>query len=734
MKKVFKRFPLIRQLDKADCALACIRMINKYYNHPNLFDEENYQYYMGKDGISLDAVIEILNQSNFEVVFGKISITELISEALLPCILHWDKKHFVVLYKIAHPDNIKKTKFYIADPDKGRVAYGYSGFMDYWATLVSSDKDIGIAILLEPKEVNSIRIKKSDVSKGYPIIPFLKQYKPLFLLTFIGILIGGGIQLIFPFLTQSIVDTGIKNNNLNFIIYILFGQFFLIVGNMLTDFFRKWLVLKIGSRFSIKLLYDLINKMMRLPVRFFDSKHIGDLLQRFQDHDKIERFITTHAVNFIFSIITLLVLNVVLAIYSLKIFLIYISGSILYIIWTLFFLEKRKRLNHITFAAKSENQSKYHETIKGINDIKLQNSIEERSDELRAIQDSLYSINLKALKLDQYIETGNIFINELKNIIITFFSAYLVLKGDFTLGIMLSIQYIIGQLNVPVNQSITFIHAAQDAKFSMGRINDLFIKSVENRGSIILSDSQDKSIHLKDISFKYILSDNNVINSINIVIPQRKTTAIVGASGSGKTTLVKLLLKFYEITSGTIQVGTVNLKDVDTYWWRDNCGAVLQDGYIFSASIQHNIATNNDIDKDKLHQAVKIANIDTFIDGLPFGFDTQIGDNGINLSQGQKQRLLIARAIYKDPQFIFFDEATNALDANNEKVIVDNLSKFLVDKTAVIVAHRLSTVRNADLILVMDNGNIVEKGIHEELIAKKDYYYKLIKNQLELGL
>lgn len=734
MKTILNRFPVIRQLDKADCALACLRMINKYYNLPNLFDENNYQYYMSKDGISLDAVIEILKQSNYNIVFGKISIEDLIKEALLPCILHWDKKHFVILYKVSYPHNIRKIKFHIADPDKGRVIYNYTDFMNSWATLANAEKNLGIAILLEPKNINSIKFKKTGTFNGYPIIPFLKQHKVLFLLTFIGILIGGGIQLIFPFLTQSIVDIGIKDNNLKFIVYILFGQFFLIVGNMLTDFFRKWLVLKIGSRFSIKLLYDLINKMMKLPIRFFDSKHIGDLLQRFQDHDKIERFITTHAVNFIFSIITLLALGIVLAIYSLKIFLIYITGSSLYIIWTLFFLERRKKLNYIAFAAKAENQSKYHETIKGINDIKLQNSIEKRSEEFKAIQENLYSVNLKALKLDQYIETGNIFISELKNIIITFFSAYLVLRGDFTLGIMLSIQYIIGQLNVPINQSITFIHASQDAKLSMNRINDLFIKKTENTGFIVLSNNQDKSIHLNNLSFKYILSDNDVLNCINIVIPEKKTTAIVGASGSGKTTLVKLLLKFYEISSGTIKIGSVNLNNIDTYWWRENCGAVLQDGYIFSDSILQNIVANNNIDKNKLHHAVKIANIDTFIDSLPFGFDTLIGDNGINLSQGQKQRLLIARAIYKDPEFIFFDEATNALDANNERIIVNNLSKFLVDKTAIIVAHRLSTVKNADLILVMDNGNIVEKGTHEELIARKDYYYKLIKNQLELGI
>jgi len=732
--KLPKKFAVIRQLDKADCALACLRMINKFYDLPNVFDEDNYQYYLCKDGISLDSVVEIIKQNNFEVVSGKISLEKLMEEALLPCILHWDRKHFVVLYKITIFKNTNKTKFYIADPDKGRVAYNYSDFVDLWAFFSINGDNSGVVILLEPKNINPINNVIKHKPNKYPIMPFFKRYKSLFYLTLVGILIGSCIQLIFPFLTQSIVDVGIKDNNLKYIIYILLGQFFLIVGNMLTDFFRKRLVLKIGSKFSIHLLYDLINKMMKLPIRFFDSKHIGDLLQRFLDHDKIERFITTHIANFVFSAISLIVFSVVLAIYSLKIFLIYVIGSIFYIVWTLFFLDRRKKLNYIIYAVKSENQSKYHETIKGINDIKLQNSIKKRSDELQLIQESLYNTNLKLLQLEQYIETGNVFINELKNIIITFFSAYLVLKGDFTLGIMLSVQYIIGQLNVPINQSITFIHAMQDAKFSMNRINDVFVKKTENKGFLRLTKEQDKSVYFNNLSFKYILSDNFILNNINIVIPHKKTTAIVGVSGSGKTTLIKLMLKFYDVSSGTIKIGSVNLNDIDTYWWRDSCGAVLQDGYIFSDSIANNIATNDNVEKDKLFNAVKIANIDTFIDKLPFGFETQIGDNGINLSQGQKQRLLIARAVYKNPDFIFFDEATNSLDANNEKVIVDNLSDFLVGKTAIIVAHRLSTVKNADLILVMDNGEIVEMGTHEELIVKKKQYYNLIKNQLELGL
>lgn len=729
--RLFNPFPLVRQLDKSDCALACLQMICRYYHLSDHFDENNYQYYTSKDGISLDAVVDIAKLKGFDVICGKISLEQLRNEALLPCILHWDRKHFVVLYKISYRGN--KLRFKIADPDRGKIEISYNEFLKYWCLCSNDESNIGIVVLLEPDKIIKSDGEKIKFVDRYSFTPFFNKYKKLAFLILVGTLIGGAIQMVFPFLTQSIVDVGIQNNNLKFITFVLSGQLILITSNMINDFFRRWLVLKLGSKFSIQLLSDLINKLLKLPVRFFDSKHIGDLLQRFQDHDKIERFVTTHFVNFVFSVVTLLVLGFVLAIYNMKIFVVFFIGSLLYIIWTLSFLKKRKRLNHIQFSVRAVGQSKYHEIIKGITEIKLQNYMETTTKEIEVIERDLYDVNMKTLKLEQYIESGNVFINEFKNLIITFFSSYLVIKGEFTLGVMLSIQYIIGQLNVPVNQFITFIGGFQDAKLSLNRMNDVFIKKSEIAGTVRLPKETGESIILENLYFKYISSGTYVLENINIELPFGKVTAIVGASGSGKTTLIKLLLKLYQQTSGTIKIGLNNLNDVDTFWWRSCCGAILQEGYIFSDSIKNNILMDNQYDEVDFQKAVGIANLNIFIDELPFKFDTIIGDNGINLSQGQKQRILIARAIYKNPDFLFFDEATNSLDANNEKEIVESLNIYLKNKTAFIVAHRLSTVKNADLILVLDKGRIVEQGNHDALVHRKGYYYELIKNQLELG-
>jgi len=734
---MLKKIKLVRQLDKMDCALACLKMVAKFYEINNDFDTESYQYYTSKDGISLNSIIEIAKILNFNVVCGKITIEQLIDEALLPCILFWNKEHYIVLYKITLNRKKEKIKFYIADPDKGKLCYSYEDFMKNWICVEDEKIKLGITILLEPNEHAIIGKKNVYIGNkinNYSIKKFFHKNRKLFILLFLTILIGGVLELVFPFLTKFIVDIGIKNKDLKLIFFILLGQFCLLVGTLVNDFFRKWFILHIGYRFTIQLLSDLMRKMMKLPIRFFESKQIGDILQRLQDHEKIEKFITVYTSNLLFSIVTLISLSVVLVIFNIRIFVIYSIGSIIYVLWVSLFLNKRKLINRKMFTIKSQNQSKFHEIIRGINEIKIQNFNKIKSQEIEKIQEDLYKINIKGLKLDQYLESGNIFFNELKNILITFVSAFLVIKGELTLGMMLSIQYIIGQLNVPINQSITSLYAFQDAKLSMDRINDVFIKKEEKTKGII-NEISSQSIIFSNLYFNYTLSESeNVLENINIIIPHNKITAIVGTSGSGKTTLLKLLLKFYPPNSGTISVGNIDLADLDTYTWREKCGVVLQDGYIFADSIMYNIVLGQIINMDNLFTAAKIANIYDFIISLPFKFETQIGDNGINLSQGQKQRLLIARAIYKNPEYIFFDEATNALDANNEKVIVDNLNRFLEGKTSIIVAHRLSTVKNADLIIVMDKGKIVEYGTHTELLSIGNYYYQLIKNQLELGL
>lgn len=549
----------------------------------------------------------------------------------------------------------------------------------------------------------------------------------------LGVLIGAGIQMAFPILTQWIVDKGIEGGDISFILMVLIGQMALITGNMFNDFFRKVLVLKLGSRFSISLLTDLVAKMLRLPVRFFDSKPMGDFIQRLQDHDKVERFVTVYFVNCVFSLITLLVLGIVLMTYNGYIFLVFVLGSILYIIWTYLFVNKRKTLNYELFAVKAKNQGKYYEILKGITEIKLQNLEQRNRDDIENIQKNLYHTNVKALKIDQYLDVGNVFINELKNILITFLSAYFVIRGDITFGMMMSIQYIIGELNVPIAQFLTFIAGYQDAKLSLDRMNSIFSIDNEEDGGKEAFKPQHGVISVEHLHFKYVMSGNDILHDMNLCLPLGKKIAIVGSSGSGKTTLVKLLLKLYEPTQGKIVVSNTDIKNVKNRLWRNSCGAVLQDGFIFSGTLRENIILEKSFNEERFHQAVSISNVETFAEPLPYKYETRIGDNGMRLSQGQIQRILIARAIYKNPDIFFFDEATNSLDANNEKDILEKLKPILKGKTVFVVAHRLSTVKDADIILVMDHGTIIEQGTHTSLVEKQGYYYQLIRNQLELG-
>jgi ABC-type bacteriocin/lantibiotic exporters, contain an N-terminal double-glycine peptidase domain len=694
-------------------------------------DASEYSYYISKDGISLASVVEIARKNHFEVTCGKVFLEQLTQEVTLPCILYWNRNHFVVLYKISQLHG--KFFFHIADPAKGRVVFSLSEFEQHWSTDTVDSRAQGIVILLEPNgNCQPATVKKRKTGKK-TFLPILLSYKKMLLYLLLGVLIGAGIQMAFPILTQWIVDKGIEGGDISFILMVLIGQMALITGNMFNDFFRKVLVLKLGSRFSISLLTDLVTKMLRLPVRFFDSKPMGDFIQRLQDHDKVERFVTVYFVNCVFSLITLLVLGIVLMTYNGYIFLVFVLGSILYIIWTYLFVNKRKTLNYELFAVKAKNQGKYYEILKGITEIKLQNLEQRNRDDIENIQKDLYHTNVKALKIDQYLDVGNVFINELKNILITFLSAYFVIRGDITFGMMMSIQYIIGELNVPIAQFLTFIAGYQDAKLSLDRMNSIFSIDNEEDGGKETFKPQHGVISVEHLHFKYVMSGNDILHDMNLCLPLGKKIAIVGSSGSGKTTLVKLLLKLYEPTQGKIVVSNTDIKNVKNRLWRNSCGAVLQDGFIFSGTLRENIILEKSFNEERFHQAVSISNVETFAEPLPYKYETRIGDNGMRLSQGQIQRILIARAIYKNPDIFFFDEATNSLDANNEKDILEKLKPILKGKTVFVVAHRLSTVKDADIILVMDHGTIIEQGTHTSLVEKQGYYYQLIRNQLELG-
>ncbi|GAA3638687.1 peptidase domain-containing ABC transporter [Flavivirga jejuensis] len=641
--------------------------------------------------------------------------------------------HYAVLYKI-HNDT-----FYISDPAHGLLKYTKNEFLKYWIGNNAIEETAeGIALLLEPtaKFYDSDFDKdKSHIGFGF-LSRYLFKYKAFLWQLVIGLIAASLLQLIFPFLTQSIVDIGIKNQDIHFIFLILFAQLALFIGKTAIEVVRSWILLHLSARINISLVSDFFIKLMNLPIAFFDTRMTGDILQRINDHKRLERILTTSSLNVLFSMVNLFIFSLVLVYYNLMLFSIFILGSLFYFFWIIIFLKKRRDLDYKRFSEFSQEQSKVIELINGMQEIKLHNAEKQKRWSWEFVQVRLFKVSIEGLALEQYQSVGSGFINELKNILITVLSAKLVIDGEITLGMMLAISYIVGQLNSPITQLISFVREVQDAKISLERLSEIHNKDDEEQQDTekITEISLDSDIELSKTSFKYIGSDQIVLKDLDLTIPANKVTAIVGTSGSGKTTLMKLLLKFYEPNSGQIQLGHYNLQKVSQKTWRQQCGVVMQEGYIFSDTIANNIAVGEDyIDKKKLAYAIDVANIKEFIESLPLSYNTIIGMEGVGISTGQKQRLLIARAIYKNPNFLFFDEATSALDANNEKVIMEKLNTFFENKTVVVIAHRLSTVKNAHQIVVLDKGKIVETGNHQELVSKKGNYYNLVKNQLELG-
>lgn len=654
----------------------------------------------------------------------------------MPCILHWDQKHFVILYKVSK----SRKYFYIADPGRGLVKYTQQEFYHHWISTKSNGEEKGIVMFLNPTDkFGEIQSQELVEKRSFSFLfCYITKYRKYFIQIILGLLLGCVLQLVMPFLTQSIVDIGITHKNINFVWLVLIGELMIVTAKTITDFIRRWLLLHISMRINISLVSDFFIKLLKLPMSFFDTKLMGDLMQRMNDHERIQSFLTSHILSTIFSILSFVVLGIVLLIYNKLIFAIFLIGSLAYGIWITIFLNKRKTLDYEIFELQAANQNKTYQFITTIQEIKLQDCEQRRRWEWEDIQVDLFKAQMKSLKLQQSQETGSIFINELKNILVTVMAATAVIEGEITLGTMLAIQYIVGQLNSPLDQLMSFIYSLQDVKISLERINEIHGNMNEECISNNMSsfgDSEDLSINLKRIDFKYNPhNDDYTLHNISFDIPKGKVTAIVGASGSGKTTLIKLMLGYYPVLSGDILIAGGNIDNYNLKWWRRQCGVVMQDGVIFSESIARNIAVDDgEIDKERLVKAAEIANIHEYIMGLPLKYNTKIGRDGVGLSQGQKQRILIARAVYKNPQFIFLDEATNALDAKNERAIVENLNEFYKGRTVVVVAHRLSTVKNADQIVVLDAGKVVEVGNHSTLIAKQGTYYNLVKNQLELG-
>lgn len=752
-------FPHYHQLDAMDCGPTCLRMIAKYYGRSlslqKLRDASGYS----REGVSFLGVAEAAEGVGFKTLGVKITLDQLLYEAPLPCIIHWQQNHFVVvtppprkgiLRRIFLPNQFRNVVS-LADPGKGLRTLSREEFVQQWSGSQENGQSVGLALLLEPtpdffsgKGVESFSstdhsTHHAGVSLRY-FSQYLWRYKKLLFQLMVGLLVGSGLQLVFPFLTQSIVDIGIQTRNLHFIYVILGAQLMLFASRTVVEFIRSWILLHISIRINLSILSDFLIKLMKLPMSFFDTKMFGDIMQRINDHTRIEQFLTGPALNTLFSVINLFVFGVVLALYSVPIFLVFLLGSVLYGAWVVLFLKERRKLDFRMFDVSSKNQSSLVQLIQGMQEIKLANAEKLKRWEWERIQTRMFRFQSKALALNQYQLAGAFFLNEGKNIIITFLAAKAVVEGQMTLGTMLAVQYILGQLNSPIESLIQFIQAAQSAKISLERLNEIHQMKDDRSGQFTFSP---KSNPLPDgvgmvgrgLTFSYPGAGNvPVLKNMDFVIPKGKVTAIVGASGSGKTTLLKILLKFYDLQKGHLHIDGQPFEFIDASAWRANCGVVMQEGFIFSDSIAQNIALGDENpDWKKLHHACEVANIIDFVYGLPLGMNTQIGAEGNGISQGQKQRLLIARAVYKDPEYLFFDEATNALDANNERVIMQNLNQFFKGRTVVIVAHRLSTVKNADQIIVVDKGEIAEVGTHASLTQQKGNYFELVKNQLELG-
>lgn len=761
------RYKFFRQLDFMDCGPTCLKMVAAHYGRDYSLDYLRANSYITRSGVSLLGISDAAERIGFKTLKAKLSYKQLTEEVPLPCILHWNQEHFVVLYGVKkigwlrrntiHFHKNTQDRLVIGDPGHALVTVDKETFVKCWS---NTNDERGICLLLEPTpEFYQLKEESPSQSTGFKFLfEYLVPYRQYIVQVLIGMLIASVVSMIFPFLTQSLVDYGIQRHNLAFIHLILISQLLLFVGNITVDLIRNWILLHISTRVSVSIISNFLVKLMKLPINFFESKNVGDVSQRIQDHHRIETFLTGATLNTLFSVVNLVIFSIVLGIYSGQLLGIFAIGSIISIAWISIFLNRRKALDYKRFQRMRENQNTVYELITGMQEIKLNNCEKSRRWEWERIQAKLFKINITGLALEQYQEVGSTFVTQLKNILISYIAATLVIDNQITLGVMLSISYIIGQMNGPLSQLMTFMRSVQDAKISLDRLGEIHNKpdeeidedqlsrqpinwSTDDQSSDFQSHLSDidlrhkRGITLKEVSFRYGGPNSSlVLKKLSLFIPEGKVTAIVGTSGSGKTTLLKLLLKFYAATDGEIIVNGSNLTDLSAREWRKSCGTVMQDGYIFSDTIARNIAVDGQkVDEDRLWDAVRVANLQDYLRKIPLGFTTKIGNTGAGLSGGQRQRIFIARAVYKDPSYIFFDEATSALDANNERIIMDNLDQFFKGRTVIVIAHRLSTVKNADQIIVLNQGEVQEIGSHVQLTMRRGFYYELVKNQLELS-
>lgn len=730
-----RKFPFYHQLDQMDCGATCLKMIAKHYGKTLAIENLREKCFTDREGVSVLSISDAAESVGFHTLAVRIPFEILLKETPLPCIVYWRERHFLVLYKVT------KKKLYVADPASGLLTYTPEEFKKAWVMARHHEEDEGFLLLLEPtpafyeeKSENAGQRRKMGLAH---YLKYLRPYKKYYWNLILSLGIASVTSLIFPFLTQSMVDVGVNNQDINFVWVILIAQVVLFLSNKSGEFIRSWISFHMISKVGITILSDFIVKLMKLPISYFERKTPGDILKRMEDHYRIQLFLTTTLVYFSFTLMTIIIFGTVLAFYNMGIFIIYLIGSLLYFGWFFLLLEKRKELDYRNFDQAVIEENKTLELITGMQEIKLQNCERQKRWEWENVQGKLFKLGIEGVSLGHIEQTGSSILFEIKNILMTFYAANLVIEGQISLGMMMAIQYIAGQLNGTTNDVIKFVHDTQNAKLSIDRLAEIHSQKNEQKddSAVVRELEPNQDIVIENVFFQYGgPRSKTVLEDISLTIPNNKVTAIVGTSGSGKSTLLSLLLKSHNPTKGCIKFGQTDINLIDHRVWREKFACVMQQSFIFSDTIARNIALGEElIDRQRMKTATLTANIREFIEELPIEYNTRIGVNGVGLSQGQKQRLLLARAIYKNREILLLDEATNALDANNEKVIINNLNEYFKGKTVVVVAHRLSTVRSADQIVVLEKGKIMETGNHEALLKNKGPYFNLIKNQLELG-
>lgn len=735
--KFFKRFPHFRQNNSSDCGPTSLRMIARHYGLDYSTEMLRKHCHITRHGVNLLGISEAAEYIGFETAGVKVTFEQLVEEGVFPCILHWNQNHFVVCYGIEKCKH-GGYKIHISDPASQRLTYTKDEFERCWIGPQASESSNGVALMLEPGD-DFGKIEDEYRKNSRSMLSFAKYFTPyrnMIGQLVLAMLVGSVIQMILPFFSQAMVDQGINGRNLNIITLILFAQLGFFVATLSIDYIRSWIMLHMNSRIDIQLIADFLIKLTAMPLQFFDSRMTGDILQRIGDHGRIKNFLLSNSMRIVFSLINFVVYLVILAYYNVLVLAIFVVGNTLYVFWISFFMRYRRELDIKRFNQSALEQSKMIQLVQGMQDIKLNNCERQKRWEWERIQVRLFQIGLKGLRIGQIQQSGSVFFTQTTHILIYFIAAKSVVEGSMTLGMMMSLTYIIGQVSAPIGEFIGFAQSFQDAKISLERLNEIHSQddeetNIDNKLSTL---PKEHDIEIKDLSFSYTGSERELaLKNISLSIPAHKVTAIVGESGCGKTTLIKLLQGFYEPTHGSITVGDTMLSDINPHTWRAATGSVMQDSFIFSDTIANNIAVNSDeTDKEQMMNAARMARIDDFVESLPMGYDTIIGMEGKGVSQGQRQRILIARAIYKNPKYIFLDEATNSLDATNEAKIMDNLRQFYEGRTVVISAHRLSTVRDADQIIVMNAGEIVERGNHYSLLKKRGRYYELVKHQINV--